>query len=227
MGIEVLSRWRQPDGTVLAPALYLPVAEQIGRLSDVDAALFHRTAREIAEIDAAGLHVSKVSFNVTAQRLQDPKVIELAREVAERSRFAIAFEILESVLLEGATEAFANALDLLREAGIGLQIDDFGSRHASIVALMEANPDCLKIDRQLVLPLPDSVRARKLLSAIVDIAAALEIGVIAEGVETADHARILAELGVETLQGYHFARPMPQAERADYLRRKAEMAAAS
>ena len=208
LGLEVLSRWQHPDGRLLTPDRYLPVAEKIGVLTEVDAALFRRTAQEIGAINGTSRLVPKVSFNVAAQRLADPEVLEAAVSLSRAANFGVAFEILESVLMDNQDTAMSYNLDKLRDAGVGLQIDDFGSGHASIVGLMQARPDCLKIDQQLIRPLTGLDGARQMVSAIVDIARALGIGVIAEGVETARHAEILLSLGIHAQQGYFHAMPM-------------------
>lgn len=220
LGLEVLSRWEQPGGVMLSPDRYLPVAEKIGLLNSVDAALFHRTAREIGALNSGERLVPKVSFNVTAQRLTDPEVLDAAVALAEKAEFQIVFEILESVLMDGQTTAMGFQLDRLREAGIGIQIDDFGTGHASIVGLLSARPDGLKIDQQLIHPLSDSSGAMRMVSAIVDIARALRIDVIAEGVETARQAEILLALGVPVQQGFFYARPMRAADLDTYLESK-------
>jgi diguanylate cyclase (GGDEF)-like protein/PAS domain S-box-containing protein len=185
LGLEVLSRWQHPDGRLLSPDRYLPVAEKIGILTEVDAALFRRTALEIGAINGTSRLVPKVSFNVAAQRLADPGVLDAAVALSREANFGVAFEILESVLMDNQDTAMRYNLDKLRDAGVGLQIDDFGTGHASIVGLMQARPDCLKIDQQLIRPLTGLDGARQMVSAIVDIARALGIDVIAEGVESA------------------------------------------
>lgn len=217
LGLEVLSRWQHPDGRLLSPDRYLPVAEKIGVLTEVDAALFRRTALEIGAINSTSRLVPKVSFNVAAQRLADPEVLDAAVALSCEANFGVAFEILESVLIDNQDTAMRYNLDKLRDAGVGLQIDDFGSGHASIVGLMQARPDCLKIDQRLIRPITGLDGARQMVSAIVDIARALGIDVIAEGVESARHAEILLSLGIHAQQGYFHAMPMSSANLRVFL----------
>jgi diguanylate cyclase (GGDEF)-like protein/PAS domain S-box-containing protein len=217
IGLEVLSRWPQSNGEVLSPDLYLPVAEKIGLLTEVDSALFRRTASEIGAINAVALKVPIVSFNVTAPRLADPDVQNAALALSREANFQIAFEILETMLIDDKGTEIDFHLDRLREAGIRLHVDDFGTGHASIVGLTSARPDCLKIDQQLVRPLTEGGCSWSMVSAIVDIARALQIDIIAEGVETARHAEILLSLGVYAQQGFFYARPMPASELHDFL----------
>ena len=99
-------------------------------------------------------------------------------------------------------------INRIRAMGIELEIDDFGSGYASITSLLKLKPNRLKIDRQLVMPILSSNRQLRLVSSIIDIGRALGIDVVAEGVETRNHADVLRALGAHSLQGYAFARPM-------------------
>ena len=100
------------------------------------------------------------------------------------------------------------ALDLMREKGLTVEIDDFGSGHASMISLIRVHPEVLKIDQRLVFGAPESEVCLKMVQAIVEIAKSLGISVTAEGVETQTHADLMRDLGCSTLQGYHFARPV-------------------
>ena len=99
-------------------------------------------------------------------------------------------------------------VDRLREIGIELEVDDFGSGRASVVALQRIGPDRLKIDRRLVSPIAECEKSLRLLRSIIEIGLALEIGVTAEGVETNEQADILTRLGCDRLQGYLFSMPL-------------------
>ena len=103
-------------------------------------------------------------------------------------------------------------LDALRERGVGIEIDDFGTGHASITGLLRVQPDRLKIDRALVIPATEHVTGRRMLELIVDMGRTLAIDVIAEGIESAAHADLAHALGIPVLQGYHYAAPLAVAE---------------
>lgn len=120
----------------------------------------------------------------------------------------VVFELLESILLEEESSVFKCHLKRVRDAGIGVEIDDFGSGHASILSVMQIAPSALKIDRRLISPISKSSRARKMVQAIIEIANTLDVKTIAEGVEgveTEEQARILREEGCDVLQGFFFA----------------------
>lgn len=106
----------------------------------------------------------------------------------------------------------------LKAAGIDIEIDDFGSGRASIVSLLELAPKRLKIDRKLVAPIRESRSQRDLLASIIDIGRSQGIEIVAEGVETMEHAAILRDLGCHVLQGYALARPMPASAMLSFLR---------
>ena len=97
----------------------------------------------------------------------------------------------------------------MKERGIGIEIDDFGTGHASIAGLMRVQPERLKIDRGLIDPVVHNHHHRRIIELIVEIGRTLDIAVTAEGIETEEHARIVEEIGVSHLQGFHFGRPQP------------------
>jgi EAL domain-containing protein (putative c-di-GMP-specific phosphodiesterase class I) len=100
-------------------------------------------------------------------------------------------------------------LEQIKELGIDVEIDDFGTGHTSIVSLLRLKPKRLKIDKQLVLPILHSPQERALVRSIIDIARSLGVETVAEGVETFEHASLLEDLGCDLLQGYAFARALP------------------
>lgn len=208
VGVETLARWHSPNLGVMHPGQFLPIAEQLSVVDDMDAIIFDKAVAEITILQKDGINVPKISFNVTAQRLQNPKVFDtLVSLPADAPQ--IGFEVLESVLVEEQSDLFTFSLDRIRDHGVCIEIDDFGSGHASVVGLMHLRPDIMKIDQRLVMPILESEDARALLRQIIGMADILDLKVTAEGVETMAHAELLAEMGCHTLQGYAFARPQP------------------
>jgi EAL domain-containing protein (putative c-di-GMP-specific phosphodiesterase class I) len=120
----------------------------------------------------------------------------------------LAFELLESIAFDDKDHAASLAIDQIKALGIEIEIDDFGTGYSSILSLVKLSPRRLKIDRQLTLPILESKRQRKLIGSIVDIGKSLGIEIVAEGVETMQHAEILRDLGCHILQGFALARPM-------------------
>jgi len=207
IGVETLARWQSPSFGHVAPGRFLPVAEQLSIVEEIDDQICRKAIAQISSLRAEGISVPKLSLNVTAHRIQDRAVHDVIRNIPEDAP-VIAFEVLESVLVEEQSASFLFGLDLLRDLGVEIEIDDFGSGHASIVGLMQLRPDAMKIDQRLVLPILDDPLSRGILEKIVSMAEFLDLTVVAEGVETMQHARVLAEIGCHVLQGFAFCKPM-------------------
>ncbi|WP_300062000.1 EAL domain-containing protein [uncultured Roseobacter sp.] len=218
VGVEALARWSHPTDGIRMPDSFLGVATDLNVVADIDRMIFERA---IEECEAAFRDMDErpnLSFNVSANRLQFEEIAEIGR-LSRAYSGDVAFELLETIFLEEESDAFMLQLDQLREMGISLEVDDFGSGRASIVALQRIAPDRLKIDRRLISPMARGNNATRLVKSIIDIGHALDIGVIAEGVETAEQARILTELGAGRLQGYHFSRPLGLSGLVEYMKR--------
>ncbi|WP_444463408.1 EAL domain-containing protein [Rhodobacter capsulatus] len=206
-GVETLLRWRHPVRGLLAPDAFMHVAQQLRLVSEIDRVMMEKSAEALAFWRARGLHVPKISFNVSSGRMHDPDVVRAARAIAQ-GETKVTFELLESILVEEESEIFRFHLDALRDAGIEIEIDDFGSGHASIIGLMQIAPSALKIDQRIVAPVARDPRSKNLVRAIVEIAETLGIATVAEGVETRAQADILRDLGCDVLQGYLFSMPL-------------------
>ncbi|MCY0093016.1 sensor domain-containing protein [Hoeflea ulvae] len=216
IGVEALARWNHPQRGLLTPDKFLPVAEDLNAVSNIDRAILERALVDLARWDEIGLGVPKLSVNVSARRLGDEKLIDTLRSLPiEPGR--ISFELLESIFLDESNDIISFNIDGIRKMGIDIDIDDFGSGHASIVSLIRLSPQRLKIDRQLVAPIVRSEQQRRLIRSIVDIGKSQGIEVCAEGVESARHVEILRDIGCDSLQGFHFARPMPEADLVSFI----------
>lgn len=215
-GAEALARWQHPRQGVLTPDSFLSVAEELGVVPQIDALILEKALADFDRWRELGLNVPKISVNVSTRRLHDP----LLRKKLSTLTFkpgAVSFELLESIFLDEYDEQAMENLSHLRKLGVDIEIDDFGTGHASIVSLLRLNPKSLKIDRQLVRDVTQSTEQRKLVRSIIDIGRSLNIGVTAEGVETPEHVRILAALGCDVLQGFGLARPMAFSKTADFI----------
>ena len=206
-GLEVLCRWRHPLRGVLGPDAFLGRARELSMVSAIDRAILAQARTDVAALTRAGLMPGKISFNVELDRLLDPRLRDELLTVADAGP-TVAVELLETISLDDADAPLNWAVDQLREAGVQIEIDDFGSSRASILGLMQIRPHRVKFDRHLVFPIAESSEARTLLGNLVALAHDLGIQVIAEGVETFDHMAVLRELRVDVLQGYALARPM-------------------
>lgn len=208
-GVEALVRWRHPDGSIRGPDGFLPVAEELNVVSQIDQLVLDQAIADTLFWQRAGLPVPRMSVNVSARRLVDP-LLPQKLECLQKAPGEFAFELLESVFLDTHDEQLAANLACIRGMGIDIEVDDFGTGHASIVGLLRLKPNRLKIDRELVGPVDKSDTQRLLIKSIVEIGKLQGIGVVAEGVETPAHIDVLRDLGCDHLQGYGLAKPMPK-----------------
>ncbi len=217
VGVEALVRWRHPTLGLLAPDRFMRVAEELNVVNAIDRLVLEQGLRDHAAWREAGLDIPALSVNVSARRLHDEELIAQLRNM-DIEPGIVAFELVESIFLDEEDEVAMANINAIKQLGIDIEIDDFGTGYASIVSLMKVQPKRLKIDRQFIAPILDSSSQRKLVRSIVDIGASLGIGIVAEGVETMDHANALERMGCDVLQGYAFARPMTASTVAQFAR---------
>jgi len=210
-GLEALARWNHPVRGVLSPAAFLKIADESGLTAAVDAAILDRALADYKEWQAAGISPPRIAVNVSAGRLGDPNLLE-ALNLLTIPPDALAFELVETIFLDDCNDSFQQNVEAITKLGIEIEIDDFGSGHASLLGLVRLRPKRLKIDRQLITAITHSEEQRRLVASIVDIAKTLNVEVIAEGVESAEHAQLLTEIGCDALQGYALGYPSPAAE---------------
>ncbi|MCF3639045.1 EAL domain-containing protein [Rhizobium sp. TRM95111] len=206
-GVETLARWEHPRRGQLAPDSFLAIAEEIGVVAAIDRQILEAAVADLHRWEALGIAVPKLSVNVSSRRLHEPD-LGTALQALDVDPRKVSFELLESIFLDDCDRTVLENLADIRRFGIDIEIDDFGTGHASIVSLLKLRPRRLKIDRQLIRPIVRSPAQRKLVGTIIEIGRSLDIGVVAEGVETAAHVAILRELGCDLLQGYALAHPM-------------------
>lgn len=207
VGVEALARWRHPEKGILAPDVFLRIAEELNVVSIIDRTILEHSLLDFEEWSAANLHIPRVSVNVSARRLQDEELIKSLRKLNIK-KGTISFELVESIFLDENDDFVTWNLEQIKELGIDVEIDDFGTGYASIVSLLKLQPRRLKIDRQLVVPIVKSPQRRQVVSSIIEIGKSLGIEVVAEGVETMEHAQTLKSLGCDILQGYAFGQAL-------------------
>jgi diguanylate cyclase (GGDEF)-like protein len=219
VGVEALIRWQHPTRGLLAPAEFIDVAEDTGLIVPLG-----RWVLERATLDAAGWQATSegplsVAVNLSPRQLHDPELVQTAAAALAKSGVpaeTLIIEITENLLLKDA-ELARSQLAALRELGVKVAVDDFGTGYSSLAYLDRYPVDILKIDRSFVDPLGGSVKSAALVRSIIDMASALEIDAIAEGVEDERQLVTLQSLGCHLAQGFLFARPRPAADVAGLL----------
>lgn len=211
VGLEALVRWPLPDGRMASPAEFIPLAEQTGLIDSLGALVLRRVAACVAEWLDRGVRVPPVAVNCSAHQFRGGGfVATYRREITEcgLEPAAVALEITESTLVEdfAATE---HIMMELRGAGVRFAIDDFGTGFSSLAYLTRLPFHVLKIDRSFVAGVCTDARKGSIVKALIDMARALDLYVIAEGVETADHEAEVRRLGCDAAQGFLYSAALP------------------
>jgi len=217
VGVEALARWHHPTAGVLLPSEFIKIAEELNVVATIDRMILEQALRDLKDWDAEGLRIPKVSVNVSARRLHDEELIRSLRDLAIKPG-TIAFELVESIFLDENDDDVTWNVEQIKALGIQIEIDDFGTGYASIISLLKLRPRRLKIDRQLVTPILSSQTQRHLVGSIIDIGKSLGIEVLAEGVETMEHAKVLKSLGCNALQGHAFAKALSATDLKKFAR---------
>jgi diguanylate cyclase (GGDEF)-like protein/PAS domain S-box-containing protein len=215
VGVEALVRWEHPERGLLGPNEFIPLAEESGSISSIGRWVLREacaTLKHWTEAEPAAAHLS-VSVNISVAELQDQNLVKDVAEALKRSGLAperLHLEVTESVLSTDP-EAASRALAQLRDLGVWLVIDDFGTGHSSLTALQRFPFRVLKIDRSFVGGIGIRPADETIVTATLALAHGLGLSVVAEGVETPEQAVFLTRGGCEELQGYLFGRPAPAA----------------
>jgi diguanylate cyclase (GGDEF)-like protein len=220
VGVEALARWVRPGLPPLPPASWMPAAEETGLVVDVDALVLRAAARQLVTWSdtVPGASRLDLAVNTSGRTLREPdvaqRILTILREEGLDPR-RVVVEVTEGVLID---EAVGARLQRLREAGVRIALDDFGTGWSSLTYLRRFPVDVLKLDRSFVATVADGEGGRAVPAAVLQLAAALRLEVVAEGIETPEQAAALRELGCTTAQGYLLGRPAAAAELADPVR---------
>ncbi|SMY10099.1 Cyclic di-GMP phosphodiesterase Gmr [Flavimaricola marinus] len=213
---EMLIRWAHPTKGILPPAAFLETAANMGILKRIDKIIFASLHQAMSHLDETGVILPRVAVNVSAARLADPTFIhDIKSSGVDAARLTV--EILESVYLDRIGDVVRWTIDELEELGVTIALDDFGTGHASVRGLLEIKPAVLKIDRHFIQPLVGDPTTRPLVKSIIGIGKGLNMSVVAEGVESEEHAWLLSEMGCDYLQGFYFGKPMSEHDLQDRL----------
>jgi len=220
-GYEALLRWRGPDGLV-GPNEFIGLAEESGLIGAIGEWVLEQACADLPQLVAAAGRSLTLGVNVSAHQLSDQHFVEQVARLRPLmdADSALMLEMTESVLI-GDDEATLYGVQALHDVGARLAIDDFGTGYSSIGYLRRLPFDVLKVDRSFVSSMTVDHRALTLVEAIVSMSSALNLAVVAEGIEREDQADRLRALGCTSGQGYLFARPMPLGDAVRYARRGA------
>ena len=223
-GFEALLRWQSPDGPLVAPDDFIPLLEETGLIVPVGAWVLRKACEQIQAWTEARIRPVAIAVNLSARQLQHG-VSEMVAATLRAHRVParlIEIEITESGAMQNP-EASIVALHALKALGVALSIDDFGTGYSSLSYLKRLPISTVKIDRSFITDLASNPDDASIAQAIVNMAHALGLNVVAEGVETSSQLTFLAAHGCDQMQGYYFSRPVGAAEATQMLRENRQL----
>jgi len=224
-GFEALARWAHPTRGLVSPAEFLPAVEQAGLMPTLGEKMLKDALTALKAWDKAGLNVPTVGVNFSPDELRNPKLVEKIKWELDRFEMPtrrLSIEILESVVATSDDDTITRNISALAELGCGIDLDDFGTGHASISSIRRFSVNRIKIDRSFVMKLDQDPEQQRMIAAILMMAERLDLETLAEGVETVGEHNLLAQLGCGHVQGYGIARPMPFDQTFDWLARHSD-----
>ena len=213
-GAEVLMRWNHPKEGLVRPDLFIPFAEHSGLIVPMTRALMRQTAALLGPRSSTFAAPFHIGINITASHCRDLALVKDCQEFLASfapDSVSLVLELTERELIE-PTEITQQLFEQLHALGVKIAIDDFGTGHSSLGYLRTFNVDFLKIDQSFVAMIGVDALSRHILDAIIELSAKLDLGIVAEGVETHAQADYLTAHNVNFLQGYLYGKPMPAAD---------------
>jgi diguanylate cyclase (GGDEF)-like protein/PAS domain S-box-containing protein len=217
--MEALVRWKHPQRGIVPPMEFIQVAEDTGLILRLGQMVIQKACAQMAQWKAQRLPLVPVSINVSALQFNDGHVSNVLSSYMAEYKIEpslIGVELTETCMA-GQNETVSAEIDDLRELGVKLLVDDFGTGYSSLSQLQRLNVDVLKVDRAFTITLGKSSEGKALFKAIVSMADALDICIVAEGVETAEQLGALQALSCDEVQGHYVSQPVPAAEMAELM----------
>lgn len=219
-GFEALARWEHPQKGQVAPAAFLPAIAEAGLFERLGEVILFHALTALREWDRLGLSVPNVAVNFSPDELRNPRMFEKVRWELDRFELApsrLVVEVLENVVAQSEDDTTTRNIAALSRLGCGIDLDDFGTGHASISNIRRFDVSRIKIDRSFISQVDTDRDQQNMVSAILTMADRLGLDTLGEGVETHGEHAMLAQLGCGHVQGYSIARPMPFADTASWI----------
>jgi sensor c-di-GMP phosphodiesterase-like protein len=209
-GAEVLARWRKPDGSIVPPALFIPLAESSGLIIELTRSLMRRACQEMGGALGPRPHL-KIGFNLTARHFANEEIVEDVRKIFKKSRLKlqqIVLEVTERQPIENLTDT-RRVVAALQGLGVKVAIDDVGTGHSGLSYMLKLGVDIIKIDKLFIDALGTDRYSNTIIETLIDLALNMRMEVIAEGVESFEQVLHLRDLGIRQAQGFVFSPPLP------------------
>ena len=221
IGAEALVRWRHPKRGMIFPDQFIPVIEENGFIKKVDYYIWEKACHFIKKCTDIGISSCPISVNVSRIHLRDNECIQVLSDMIKEN--GISKKLLELEITETAdNQQVSMKAFQLKEEGFTLLMDDFGSGYSSLNILLETPFDVIKLDRKFIENMMVSEKGKMILEQVVSMADKLELGLLAEGVETKEQVDVLQNIGCDQVQGYYYAKPMPEDDFFELLKRDFE-----
>ncbi|GAA2592381.1 hypothetical protein GCM10010435_83910 [Winogradskya consettensis] len=226
-GAEALVRWNHPTRGLLGPGAFIDLAEETGAVVPLGTWVLRAACREASAWRAAipGAGALRMSVNLSPKQVAQADLVQTVEDILAETGFPadrLTLEITESVILQPDPPTISR-LQALRDLGIELAVDDFGTGFSALSYLRSLPVTVLKIDRSFVTGIADDAEARSVCEAVVHLGGAFKMSVVAEGIETAAQAAALIDMGCTVGQGFYFYRPLPPAEATALVHRQFSM----
>ena len=221
-GFEALARWHHPTRGLIPPADFLPAIEDCGLSSRLGEVMVYNALMAISRWDTAGYKVPTVAVNFSKSELRSPGLASKLKWELDRFNLSsdrLTVEILETVVADTDNDVIVSNIAAIAQMGCGVDLDDFGTGHASITSIRRFQVRRIKIDRSFVTKVDEDREQQKIVSAVLSMAERLGMETLAEGVETQGEHAMMAQLGCGHVQGFGIARPMPVEETMDWIAR--------
>lgn len=220
-GFEALARWTHPERGAIPPADFLPILENAGKLARLGEVMLARSLAALRAWDDMGLDIPCVGVNFSSDELRNPKLIDKVKWELDRHDLAphrLAVEVLETVVAASPEDVVTRNVNGLARLGCRIDLDDFGTGHASISSIRRFSVQRIKIDRSFVMKVDRDPEQQRMVAAILTMAERLGMETLAEGVETTGEHAMLAQLGCDHVQGFGIGHPMPFEAAEDWVR---------
>jgi len=218
-GAEALIRWRRPEQGLIAPGNFIPIAERTGLIEPIGNWALKHSCENFLRWRQRGIVLDSISVNVSSIQLQESGFVSTVAQILQETGMPaqhLELEITETAFIEDFDDSLEK-LKALRSLGVRIAVDDFGTGYASLRYLKELPANHIKIDRLFIKGLPESQDDIAIISSLITLSGKLNLGLVAEGIETQAQKQYLQAAGITLAQGFLMSKPLPEAEFLEFL----------